>query len=135
MGLKRRTEVKPEFSLAAMIDVIFLLLMFFMLTSKLVSPNALNLKLPSSNSTSVAASSLSVSIKKDGTLYLNSDRVNETRLISQLTGEIKRIGGDPKKTTITIVAEKGVPIEYVVNVMDVARQLGVGAILATEPKQ
>ena len=113
----------------------FLLLMFFMLTSKLVSPNALNLKLPSSNSTSVAASSLSVSIKKDGTLYLNSDRVNETRLISQLTGEIKRIGGDPKKTTITIVAEKGVPIEYVVNVMDVARQLGVGAILATEPKQ
>ena len=55
MGLKRRQRVEPEFSLAAMIDVIFLLLMFFMLTSKFVTPNALNLSLPSSSSTTMAS--------------------------------------------------------------------------------
>ncbi|HND88191.1 MAG TPA: biopolymer transporter ExbD, partial [Saprospiraceae bacterium] len=66
MGLKRRNKVEPEFSLAAMIDVIFLLLMFFMLTSKFVTPNALNLALPSSNSTTMASPSLTVSVDAAG---------------------------------------------------------------------
>ena len=75
MGLKRRQRVEPEFSLAAMIDVIFLLLMFFMLTSNFVTPNALNLQLPSSTSKSMASPALSVSVKADGTFYIENGEI------------------------------------------------------------
>jgi biopolymer transport protein ExbD len=134
MPLKRRKDVKPEFSLAAMIDVLFLLLMFFMLTSNLVSTNALNLKLPSSGGKSIASSSLSISIKKDGSLYLGQDRITEAKLEGALSKKVKSIGDDPKKTTITIAAESGCSIDDVVLVMDIVRKLELSAILATNPK-
>ncbi|MBP7184157.1 MAG: biopolymer transporter ExbD [Saprospiraceae bacterium] len=135
MALKRRNKVEPEFSLAAMIDVIFLLLMFFMLTSKLVNTNALNLKLPSSSSSAqVASDALSVGIKKDGTMYLDTKRmVSVQHLETALQDMIQKSGQEPKKTTVTISAEMGCPIEYVVSVMDITRRLGANAILATEP--
>ncbi len=135
MALKRRNKVEPEFSLAAMIDVIFLLLMFFMLTSKLVNTNALNLKLPSSSSSAqVASDALSVGIKKDGTMYLDTKRmVSVQHLETALQDMIQKSGREPKKTTVTISAEMGCPIEYVVSVMDITRRLGANAILATEP--
>jgi biopolymer transport protein ExbD len=134
MGLKRRNKVEPEFSLAAMIDVIFLLLMFFMLTSKFVSPNALNLQLPSSTATTVAPSSLAISIDRGGKYYLNAKPVAPGALRGLLQTEIRKTGEDPKQTTVAIVAEKGVPIENVVFLLDLANKLGVKAILATEPK-
>ncbi|MDX1913322.1 MAG: biopolymer transporter ExbD [Saprospiraceae bacterium] len=134
MGLKRRQRVEPEFSLAAMIDVIFLLLMFFMLTSKFVTPNALNLSLPSSNSTTMASPSLAVSIDAAGKFYLDAKPIAEAALENGLKAKIKSLGKDLKSTTITVVAEKGTPIENVVTVLDVANRLQVKTILATDPK-
>lgn len=134
MGLKRRQRVEPEFSLAAMIDVIFLLLMFFMLTSKFVTPNALNLSLPSSNSTTMASPSLAVSIDAAGKFYLDAKPIAEAALENGLKAKIKSMGKDLKSTTITVVAEKGTPIENVVTVLDVANRLQVKTILATDPK-
>jgi biopolymer transport protein ExbD len=134
MGLKRRQRVEPEFSLAAMIDVIFLLLMFFMLTSKFVTPNALNLSLPSSNSTTMASPSLAVSIDAAGKFYLDAKPIAEAALENGLKAKIKSLGKDLKTTTITVVAEKGTPIENVVTVLDVANRLQVKTILATDPK-
>lgn len=135
MGLKRRIRVEPEFSLAAMIDVIFLLLMFFMLTSKFVTPNALNLQLPSSSATTMASPSLAVSIDKNGTYYLDAKRTPETSLENALKSRIKAMGKEPKGTTITVVAEKGTAIENVVFILDIANRLQVKTILATDPKQ
>jgi biopolymer transport protein ExbD len=135
MGLKRRQRVEPEFSLAAMIDVIFLLLMFFMLTSKFVTPNALNLTLPSSSSTTMASPSLAVSIDAKGRYYLDAKPIAETALEAGLRAKIKVLGQDLKSTTITVVAEKGTPIENVVTVLDVANRLQVKTILATDPKK
>lgn len=134
MGLKRRQRVEPEFSLAAMIDVIFLLLMFFMLTSKFVTPNALNLSLPSSTSTSMASPALAVSITAAGKFYLDSSPIAEASLENGLKAKIKTMGKDIKATTITVVAEKGTPIESVVAVLDVANRLQLKTILATDPK-
>lgn len=134
MGLKRRIRVKPEFSLAAMIDVIFLLLMFFMLTSKFVTPNALNLSLPSSSATTMASPSLAVSIDAAGKFYLDAKPIAEAALENGLKAKIKSMGKDLKNTTITVVAEKGTPIENVVTVLDVANRLQVKTILATDPK-
>jgi biopolymer transport protein ExbD len=135
MALKRRLRVEPEFSLAAMIDVIFLLLMFFMLTSKFVTPNALNLQLPSSSATTMASPSLAVSIDRGSKFYLDAKPVTEATLESSLRSRITAMGKEPKTTTITLVAAKGVPIEDVVYVLDIANRLQVKTILATDPKQ
>ncbi len=134
MGLKRRQRVEPEFSLAAMIDVIFLLLMFFMLTSKFVTPNALNLTLPSSTSTSLASPALAVSITAAGKFYLDATPIAEASLESGLKAKIKSMGKDIKSTTITVVVEKGTAIEHVVSVLDVANRMQLKTILATDPK-
>ena len=129
MGLKKRSQVSAEFSMSSLTDIIFLLLIFFMLTSTLVSPNALNLKLPSSSSQTTAPSSIRVSIDQDGTFYFNEKRSSPTLIKSQLRDAA---GDDPQNTTVTIVAERTVPIEDVVRVMDIAMQLKLNAILATE---
>lgn len=134
MPLKRRVRVEPSFSLAAMIDIIFLLLMFFMLTSKFVTPNALNLQLPSSAATTMASPSLAVSIDAKGNYYLDADITSENALEASLRGKIRKSGQDLKNTTITVVAEKSVPIEKVVFVLDIANRLKVKTILATEPE-
>lgn len=132
MGLKRRQRVEPEFSLAAMIDVIFLLLMFFMLTSNFVTTNSLQLQLPSSSSSSPMASTpLGVSIKKTGQFYLGSSPISKEALMAALSSKVKAENKDPKQVTITIAAEQGVPIEDVVFVLDIANRLKVKTILAT----
>lgn len=134
MGLKRRQRVEPEFSLAAMIDVIFLLLMFFMLTSNFVTPNALNLQLPSSSSKSMASPSLSVSVKADGTFYIDRQNIDKTKLEAALRSRIKAESNkDPKMLTMTVAADKSATVEDVVFILDIANRLKVKTILATNP--
>ncbi len=134
MGLKRRNKVSAEFSMSSLTDIIFLLLIFFILTSTLVSPNALNLKLPSSSATTVAPSSIPVSITRKGEWYVAGKKLSSSgKLSSAVRQQIKAEGGRRKDLTLTIVAEKGVPIEHVVKVMDLALSLKINAILATDP--
>ena len=133
MGLKKRNKVSAEFNMSSLTDIIFLLLIFFMLTSTLVSPNALNLKLPGSNSKTVAPSTISVSVTSDGDFFVNKDKIDEAALKDKVVRELKK-EDEPQKATIVINAELGTPVEHVVAIMDVARILKVGAILATEAK-
>jgi biopolymer transport protein ExbD len=132
MGLKRRVRVTPAFSLAAMIDIIFLLLMFFMLTSKFVTPNALNLQLPSSSSKTMASPALAVSVNGRGQYFLDGTPTQKDRLFSALSAKIRASNEDPKNTTITVVADKTVPLDNVVFILDIANRLRVKTILATE---
>lgn len=138
MGLKRRQRVEPEFSLAAMIDVIFLLLMFFMLTSKFVTPNALNLSLPSSSSTTMASRALAVSIDAQSNFYFEIDgratKVIKEKLQASLEAKLKSMGKTPEAATITVVAEKTVPVEEVVYILNIANKLKLKTILATDPE-
>lgn len=133
MALKRRNKVNAQFSMSSLTDIIFLLLIFFMLTSTLVSQNALNLKLPSSNSKTVAPPSMSVSIKRNGTYYLNGRQMSLGNIESGLKNRVNQ-EQNRENVTISIFAEENTPIQYVVNVMDLANRLRVKAILATEPK-
>ncbi len=132
MGLKRRVRVTPSFSLAAMIDIIFLLLMFFMLTSKFVTPNALNLQLPSSSSKTMASPSLAVSVNMKGQYFLDSAPIRKESLYAALASKIRASKQEPQATTITVVAEKMVPLDNVVFILDIANRLKVKTILATE---
>ena len=71
MGLRSRNKRLAEFQLASLTDIVFLLLIFFVLTSSIVSPNALNILLPNSDSQTQATQSVSISIDKDLKYYLN----------------------------------------------------------------
>lgn len=132
MGLKKKTKVSAEFNMSSLTDIIFLLLIFFMLTSNMVSPNALNLKLPSSSSKTVAPATIAVSIEKGGKFYIGTDRVKKGSMYSAVRSKVRK-EKNQKDVTITINAEKGVAIEHVVFIMDMAMKLGVNAILATDP--
>jgi biopolymer transport protein ExbD len=132
MGLKKRNKVSAEFNMSSLTDIIFLLLIFFMLTSTLVSPNALNLKLPGSSSKTVAPSTISVSIDTDRTFYLKTKVINPDDLIELLKGEIAK-EKNREEVTLVINTDKSVPIEDVVKVMDAAYKLEIKAILATDP--
>ena len=133
MGLKKRNKVSAEFSMSSLTDIIFLLLIFFMLTSTLVSPNALNLKLPSSSSQTVAPATISVSIKKNGQYYHETTPVKLSELKRKVRSDVRK-AADPKKVTVVINTEEDTPIKYVVEVMDMALTMKIGAILATEPR-
>ncbi len=135
MGLKRRNKVSAEFSMSSLTDIIFLLLIFFILTSSLVSPNALNLKLPSSGSKTVAPSTISVSITKGGEWYVDNKRTTKGKVKSNVTRRMGEEGKPPNELTLVIVAEMGVPIENVVYLMDLATKLRINAILATDPAE
>jgi biopolymer transport protein ExbD len=133
MGLKRRQRVEPEFSLAAMIDVIFLLLMFFMLTSNFVTPNALNLQLPSSTSKSMASADLAVSVNAEGKFFIDRTPVAVGNLESSLKAKIRANNLDAKTTTITVAADKAATVENMVIILEVANRLHLKTILATDP--
>lgn len=131
MALKKRSKVSAEFSMSSLTDIIFLLLIFFMLTSTLVSPNALRLTLPSSSSKTVAPQSFTISIKNNGSYYLNGKEMSLGNIEQQLRVEFQK--GAEKKPTVVIAADKASQLSYTVQVMDLANRLGAQAIIATDP--
>lgn len=129
MDFKGRNKVSPEFNMSSMTDIVFLLLIFFMLASTLVSVNAIDILLPKASGMTENKRSVSVSIKKDLTYYIDQKRVGISVLESELVAALSN------KTTPTIVlrAEKSVPIDNVVKVMDIANRHKFKVILAVKP--
>ncbi len=132
MGLKKRNKISAEFSMSSLTDIIFLLLIFFMLTSTLVKIQPF--ELPESNSKTVASISIVVSVDKQGTHRLNDLELPVSRLESQLRRKVRE-SELKENVNITIVAEVGTPFDYVINIMKIASKLKVKAIIATQPKE
>jgi biopolymer transport protein ExbD len=130
MPLRSRNKVEVSYSVAGMTDIIFLLLLFFMLTSTLVSPNAIKLLLPRSNSQTTSRPITTVSITKDISFFVEKTPVD----ISQLEFMLQRKVGKTEDPTIAIHAERSVPIEYIVEVMNIAKKNNYKVILATSPE-
>jgi len=127
--LKTSNKVNVSFSMASMTDLVFLLLIFFMLSSTLVAPNALKLLLPQSKSQTAAKAITTVSITKNHEYYIETTPVNinelEARLQLKLKGEIE--------PTVSLHVDRSVPMEDVVKVMNIARDNRYKLILATTP--
>jgi|SRR5690554_1195069 len=130
MGLRSRNKVTPNFNMSSMTDIVFLLLIFFMLTSTLVSPNALKLLLPSSSSKTLAPQTVSVSITKELKYYVDTDEVAFEFLEPIIK---KRMGNDPENSIILHV-DKQIAVEEAVKVMDIASRNRYKMVLATKPK-
>lgn len=129
MALRSRNKVTPNFNMSSMTDIVFLLLIFFMLTSTLVSPNALKLLLPNSKSKTLEKQTISISIDKNINFYIDENQVDiselESRLINILSSELE--------PAIILHSDKSVEIEHVVKVMDIAYRNNYKIVLATDP--
>ncbi|MCB9284001.1 MAG: biopolymer transporter ExbD [Lewinellaceae bacterium] len=133
MALKKRIKVTATFNMSSLTDIIFLLLIFFMLTSGLVAPNALNLKLPgSSRQTTPSTDRLDdVAVDATGRFFLNGRRSSLAELESELGRKASR---SSKKLQIVLSPDGQAPTEAVVAVMDIALRYDIEAILAAEQK-
>lgn len=129
MNLRGRNKVSPEFSMSSMTDIVFLLLVFFLLTSPAITPDALDLILPKAKGKSTNQQKASVSITKDGAYYVNKERVSEYAIEKQL----QTIFAGQKEPTLILRAEEGVPIEDAVFVMDIANKNSFKVVLAVRP--
>ncbi|SRX73493.1 ExbD/TolR family protein [Aequorivita antarctica] len=129
MNLRGRNKVSAEFSMSSMTDIVFLLLVFFLLTSPTITPDALDLILPKAKGKTSNVQKASVSITKDGAYYVDKERVSEY----SIENELKKTLTGQKEPTIILRAEEGVPIEDAVFVMDIANRNNFKVVLAVRP--
>ena len=129
MGLRSRNKVSANFNMSSMTDIVFLLLIFFMLTSTLVSPNALKLLLPSSKAKTLEKQTISISITKDIDFYINENKVTA----ASIEQELKLLIKNEKEPAIILHTDKSIAIEHVVKVMDIAYRNKYKIVLATTP--
>lgn len=130
MAIKRRSKAQVEFSMASMTDLIFLLLIFFMITASFVSPNALNLNMPKATSKVVTNPAVTISIDENKDFYFKDKKVSLDALPSLLANELQGV----EEPVIMISADKSVPVDYVVKVMVIGKQMNSKVILATQPE-
>ena len=129
MNFRGRNKVTPEFNMSSMTDIVFLLLIFFMIASTLVTTNAIDILLPKASGKTENKKSVAVSIKKDLTYYIDQKRVGESVLENELLAALT----SQEQPTIILRAEKSVPVENVVKVMDIANRNKFKVILAVQP--
>ena len=135
MALKRSNKVNVNFSMASMTDIVFLLLLFFMITSTMVAPNALKLLLPQSDNQTIAKAITTISITADLKYYINEDGELRRVAFSELEPFLQRVIKDNEETYLSLHADKSVPIEQVVNVMNIAKRHQIKMILATAAEE
>ena len=130
MALKSRNKVSAVFSMSSMTDIVFLLLIFFMLTSTLVTTNALDLVLPNSTAQTVKKQRVSVSINENLEYYIDKKQVQlqyiESLLIDKLIGQAEKV--------VVLRVDKSVAIQHAVEVMDIAYRNKFKIVLATQQK-
>ncbi len=136
MALKRTTKADPNMSMSSMTDIVFLLLIFFLVTSTLVNPNALKLLLPKSTGQVGAKATVSVSIKDWGedryTYHINGD---ETPVpIEKVEDGLVELLQTEEDPTFSIYSDESVPIKEIVQVMNIAKRNHYKVILATQPE-
>ena len=135
MAIRSRNKVDANFSMSSMTDIVFLLLIFFMVTSTLIAPNALKLLLPkSSHQTKANKPITTVSITADLQFAIEKEIVPFNQLERQLRLKIGPVTNVEDAPTISLHVDKSVPMEEVVKVMNIAKDNKYRLILATSAK-
>jgi len=129
MKLERKTRVTTEFSLASMTDLIFLLLIFFMLTSNFITPSGMPVSLPKASTTVISPMNISVTITADLKYYINNTPTTIDVLESQLMQEM---GADNKLVVLNV--DESVAVKHFVKVAAIANKLGAKVSISTKPE-
>ena len=134
MALKRTTKADANFSMSSMTDIVFLLLIFFLVTSTLVNPNALKLLLPKSTGQVGAKATVSVSIKDWGedrySYHINGEEMPVP--FNEVENELVGLLQTEEDPTFSIYPDESVPIKEIVQVMNIAKRNHYKVILATQ---
>ncbi len=133
MEFEGRARIHSHLDIAPLIDIVFLLLVFFMLTSTFLTPEAIELELPESSSAAVAeATPITVALDQDGQLALNGEHIG----LDQLRPAIEALLKQDAETAITLKSDARTEVQQLLKVMDEIRAAGGSNIaLATTPKQ
>lgn len=137
MKIKRNTRLLSEFSMSSMTDIVFLLLIFFLVTSTLVNPNALKLLLPKSTGQVSAKATVSVSVKHHQDTGTYTYHINGEQMpvrFDQIEGELNGLLMTEEDPTFSIYSDETVPIGEIVKIMNIAKRNHYKVILATSPE-
>lgn len=137
MAIKRYTKIEPTFSMSSMTDIVFLLLIFFLVTSTLINPNALKLLLPKSTNQVSAKAQVSVSIKhypQTGTFSYHINGSQKAVPFNEIEPQLQQFLQSSDDPTVSLYVDKSVPMEQVVDVMNIAKRNKYKIILATSPE-
>ncbi len=136
--IRSQNKIKIESNSSSMSDLVFLLLIFFMITSTLISPNAVKLLLPESSSKTMAKQNVTVYIDEAYNFYVGETAVGADQLQPAIAAGIEAGVAD---ACVVLRADKTVPVQYVVNVIDAVNEINTATgskhkvILATSPKK
>ena len=130
MNLRGRNKVDPSFNMSSMTDIVFLLLIFFMLTSTLVTVSAIDVLLPKAGGKTENSKSVAVSINSKSQFYIDKTMVSSANLENEI---LKSVGTDKKKTLV-IRGDQDVAYKNVMKVIDIANKNKLKMILAVKGK-
>ena len=128
MGLQSKNKIDASFSMSSMTDIIFLLLIFFMLTSSFITPSGLPVNLPSSEASDIVMQEVTVSVTKDLRFSVNDKVVSRDQIKSELA-----ILLEGKKGQVVLHIDKEVPVEFLVEIGGIAAGLEANVSIATKP--
>jgi biopolymer transport protein ExbD len=128
MGLQSKHKVDAAFSMSSMTDIIFLLLIFFMLTSSFITPSGLPVNLPSSETSDIVMQEVTVTVTKDLRFSVNDRVVTREQIKDELTTLLQG-----KKGQVVLHIDKTVPVEYLVEIGGIAASLEANVSIATVP--
>ena len=131
---KRRTRVSPTFNMASMTDIIFLLLIFFMITSTMVSPNAIKVLLPQGKKQTTVKATARVVIDKDLNLYAAAGNDQEEPVtLEELPEVLNAQVNDSTELFVSLYADEAVPYRNIVEILSIANENHFKMVLATRP--
>ena len=131
MELKSRNKIDPSFSMSSMTDIVFLLLIFFLLTSTLIPSNVLELKLPKADGETVQQEQVVVSINNDGQYFIGEKAIPQQQLEMELNQALE----GAENGAFVLQAEENTYTKDIVYVMDVANKNQYKMVLATQPNE
>ncbi len=131
MKIQRKAVIHSEVSTGALTDIMFFLLLFFLIVSTVTNPNVIKLLLPgSSSSKGIAKESITISINKSLQYFIGEKPVKKEMLLP----EIEAIAKTLHEPTIVLRVEQTVPIEYLVEILDIGLKKKIKVVLATQRK-
>ncbi|MEM9678827.1 MAG: biopolymer transporter ExbD [Bacteroidota bacterium] len=130
MDIRGRNKINPNFNMSSMTDIVFLLLIFFMIASTLVSAEAIDLLLPKSSSKTTQTKNVSVSVNKKLQYFIDTKQVSKQQLEQEI---LNKVGGSDSPTII-IRSDQDVEMKHVVFIMDIANRNRIKSTLAVRSK-
>jgi len=129
MNLRSKNKFRAEVSTSSLSDIMFFLMLFFLITSTMISPSVIKLTLPSSKyHQTVRKTEISISITNTRQYYINNEQVSFENLETELAHRVP----DPEKVTVVIRCDKDVPVQDLINVLQIGNKLKIKMILATK---